>query len=177
MTPEKVKYILGCCQRMVSLHAPKRFEGDMIPQSPEAFAHLHWMTIQASRFVDEGRIEKAMRWAGFIHGVLWKIGTVSLKDIKRMSMPEDATFEEDGGVSPEVLDEYDTHVALRREVEELRREVAGRRALDWHVVNVAEFARYNANPEIDEDSETDSAELILGSPWFDPKKWQEFFDS
>ena len=51
-------------------------------------AHLKYMCIEAQKFVDEGRIDKAMRWLGFLQGVLWSWGYFSLDDLKNHSRPD-----------------------------------------------------------------------------------------
>jgi len=48
-------------------------------------AHLRFMCVEAQKFVD---IEKAMRWLGFLQGVLWSRGFYSLNDLKNHSRPE-----------------------------------------------------------------------------------------
>jgi hypothetical protein len=45
------------------------------------------MVLAARVFVVEGRREKAMRWLGFIQGVLWMLG-VPLEDLKNMNRPD-----------------------------------------------------------------------------------------
>jgi hypothetical protein len=50
-------------------------------------AHLRFMCEEAQKFVDQGRIEKAMRWLGFLQGVLWARGFYSLDDLKNHSKP------------------------------------------------------------------------------------------
>lgn len=38
--------------------------------------------------LDEGRIEKAMRWLGFMQGALWSIDIFSLDELKDHSRPD-----------------------------------------------------------------------------------------
>lgn len=47
-----------------------------------AFDHLRDMIPQMRDFVDEGRREKVMRWLGFVQGVLWIKGVVTLGELK-----------------------------------------------------------------------------------------------
>lgn len=49
--------------------------------------HLLFMTEEGARFVDDGRVEKAMRWLGFLQGVFWERGYFSLDDLKNHSRP------------------------------------------------------------------------------------------
>lgn len=60
-------------------------------------AHYKYMCDKAVEFVDEGRIEKAMRWLGFLQGALWKEGHFTLDQLKRHSMPDP---DEDSGRCP-----------------------------------------------------------------------------
>jgi hypothetical protein len=49
--------------------------------------HLLYMCKQAQVFVDEGRTEKAMRWLGFIKGVLYVQSNFTLDELKDHSKP------------------------------------------------------------------------------------------
>ena len=40
------------------------------------------MVPRALKFVEEGRIEKAMRWLGFIQGVMWSEGIYTIDEMK-----------------------------------------------------------------------------------------------
>lgn len=44
--------------------------------------HILWMTEQVPKLIDEGKIEKSMRWLGFIQGALWARGLVSIGDLR-----------------------------------------------------------------------------------------------
>ena len=44
--------------------------------------HLAWMCSESIKFVQEGHIEKAHRWLGFIQGVLWKEEAFTLNDLR-----------------------------------------------------------------------------------------------
>lgn len=50
-------------------------------------SHVMWMCVEAQKFVAEGRIEKAMRWLGFIQGVLWMGNTRTLNELRDDSKP------------------------------------------------------------------------------------------
>jgi hypothetical protein len=67
----------------------------ILPPSGE-LSHLCFMCLEAQKFVDEGRIEKAMRWLGFLQGVLWSRGFYSLDDLKNHSRPETKLKGENG---------------------------------------------------------------------------------
>lgn len=79
----------------------KMSDDDTLRKGPEVgdvdwAAHLNYMCVEAQKFVDEGRVEKAMRWLGFLQGVLWESGEFSLDDLKNHSRP-DGGAEGDGG--------------------------------------------------------------------------------
>lgn len=47
-----------------------------------ALAHLRTMFPKMVQFVSEDKIEKAMRWLGFVQGVLWVCGVYTLEQLK-----------------------------------------------------------------------------------------------
>ena len=53
------------------------------------YAHLSMMAEKIPGFLEEGRRDKAMRWLGFMQGVLWKMGLASVEDLKAMNRSED----------------------------------------------------------------------------------------
>jgi glycyl-tRNA synthetase beta subunit len=54
----------------------------------EREAHVAWMCQEAQKFVDQMRIEKAMRWLGFVQGYLWARSMRTLEELKTDSMPD-----------------------------------------------------------------------------------------
>lgn len=57
--------------------------GDL--QSHERIKHFKFMCIAGQKFVDGGEIEKAMRWLGFMQGVLWRSDHFTLDQLKEQS--------------------------------------------------------------------------------------------
>lgn len=57
------------------------------PTAYRAFCHVHYMLDEIEKFLEEGRIEKANRWLGFIQGVFWTCGTFALYDLKNHNRP------------------------------------------------------------------------------------------
>jgi hypothetical protein len=100
MTKEKLKRVFQFYLQGLTMEAgrrrpcaPTRFSDNearqhFINPSPNELAHLRFMCIEAQQFIDEGRIEKAMRWLGFLQGVLWARGFYSLDDLKNHSRPD-----------------------------------------------------------------------------------------
>lgn len=50
--------------------------------------HCKFMCIEAWRLVDDGQVEKAMRWLGFLQGILWSIGLFTLSELKEHCRPK-----------------------------------------------------------------------------------------
>lgn len=51
--------------------------------------HLAFVAEETPRLYDAGRIEKAMRWLGWLQGALWGLGAESLEEAKRRNMPDE----------------------------------------------------------------------------------------
>lgn len=49
--------------------------------------HVAYMCGESMTFVDEGKVPKAMRWLGFIQGVLWMSNLFSIDQLKEHSRP------------------------------------------------------------------------------------------
>jgi hypothetical protein len=50
--------------------------------------HLLFMCQEAPKLVDEGEVEKAMRWLGFLQGVFWSDTEFTLDELKNHSRPD-----------------------------------------------------------------------------------------
>ncbi len=58
--------------------------------SPCHLGHLAYMAdVSLTEFIPAGRREKAMRWLGYIQGVLVACGWFKLDDVKKHSMPDE----------------------------------------------------------------------------------------
>lgn len=57
--------------------------------------HLLWMCGETAVFVRDDRLEKAMRWLGFIQGALWVMGLRTIEQMKRDNMPDGAAYDPD----------------------------------------------------------------------------------
>jgi hypothetical protein len=56
------------------------------PNDPTSFAHLMWMCDKAEfELVPQGQVDKAMRWLGFIQGVLCARGVFTLDELRAHS--------------------------------------------------------------------------------------------
>jgi hypothetical protein len=77
-------------------HEPERFPGVHSPGSIHAVArgsylrHLAWMCGTTVQHADNGHIEKAMRWLGFIQGAFWVLGIRTIDEMRDdNTMPEE----------------------------------------------------------------------------------------
>jgi hypothetical protein len=80
---------------------PERMSGDEMMKTiitlghRRALGHVAWMCTEAKTFVAEDRMEKAMRWLGFIQGVLWMTSFFSVSELKVDNMPKGEEFDAD----------------------------------------------------------------------------------
>lgn len=65
----------------------------MLPPIGE-LSHLRFMCVESQKFIDAGKIDKAMRWLGFLQGVLWARGIYSLDDLRNHSRPDPVDTDE-----------------------------------------------------------------------------------
>lgn len=56
--------------------------------------HIGWMCLQIADMVEQGKVEKAMRWLGFVQGVLWSTDFRTVDDLRRDNMPDGEEFQE-----------------------------------------------------------------------------------
>jgi len=54
----------------------------------DKYNHLLEMIIKIPHFIEEGKMDKANRWLGFIQGVLWTFDDFKLEDLKSHNTPE-----------------------------------------------------------------------------------------
>ena len=101
MTPQKVREVLRLYETsdrvMQGMHdpdTPARIPGsaalDVINSERDELRvrrHLVWMCREAAAFPDE-KVEKMMRWLGFIQGCLFCFGAYTLDELKRHNMPD-----------------------------------------------------------------------------------------
>lgn len=97
MTNEKV---VEAAQGTLALVERKYNEVDEMEGPGEYRAKLREVRIKIDSMIDplrqylaQGRREKAMRHLGFMQGVAWACGAATVDDLKRLNMPERATFD------------------------------------------------------------------------------------
>lgn len=52
------------------------------PHQGTIFGHVRWMCLEIPQLVAAGRLEKAGRWLGFVQGILWANGYMSIDALK-----------------------------------------------------------------------------------------------
>jgi hypothetical protein len=55
----------------------------------DILGHCHQMLDSMERFLDEGRLEKASRWLGFVQGCLWSCRVYTIDQMKDHNRPDD----------------------------------------------------------------------------------------
>jgi hypothetical protein len=57
--------------------------------------HLLWMCDQITDFLKNDRIEKAMRWLGFLQGCCWMLNISSIEELKAQNAPSGTVLDKD----------------------------------------------------------------------------------
>lgn len=75
---------------VVAEEMPEELKGLPCHKVPKEalLSHLAYMCEKSVVFVDEGRIEKAMRWLGFVQSALYFTGFYTIDDLKEHIRPE-----------------------------------------------------------------------------------------
>lgn len=60
---------------------------DLFPASDrsKAMKHAMWMCVQSLTFIQDGHLDKAFRWLGFIQGTFWACGHYSINEMRAHS--------------------------------------------------------------------------------------------
>lgn len=85
MTPEHVTQLLQTYSKALLAKGAVARRGPtttVLPTGMQALEHALWMCNESMHHVTEGKMEKAMRWLGFIQGVLWMTGQASIHEMK-----------------------------------------------------------------------------------------------
>lgn len=88
MTSEKmVEALEGCYQIARKAGYEARERVGKSPSVSEHIEHAMWMSKRAQEFVDTRR-EKAMRWLGYVQGVLALVGLADIDTLKKLNEPD-----------------------------------------------------------------------------------------
>ncbi|MES2931694.1 MAG: hypothetical protein V4682_03290 [Patescibacteria group bacterium] len=95
MTPEKILEVVRMYRsRFVAMNVePRDYPHEelvIFKQGEDPLAHCCGMLPKMEIFIHEGRIEKAMRWLGFVQGCLWMSGVYSLDDLMSHRRPDES---------------------------------------------------------------------------------------
>ena len=95
MTPDKLQSLCSFyLAKLDGFHPdvqPKQMSDDQaktvshLLSSSTRVAHYKFMCAQASVFAESGQREKAMRWLGFLQGVLWSRNLFTLAELKEQA--------------------------------------------------------------------------------------------
>lgn len=78
MTSEQMRDVLELYRAKLFQMAAPRSERE----GGNRLQHICWMCHMAEHYLEEGEIEKANRWLGFIQGVLWCEGFFSIDEMR-----------------------------------------------------------------------------------------------
>lgn len=99
MTPDKVKEAFDNCAKMIHEAADAQdtdifdhpWPHDEVPEDEtDLLCHALYLCVEGKKLVDENRIEEAMRWLGFVQGVMWSALSLTINDLKDINKPEGA---------------------------------------------------------------------------------------
>lgn len=90
MTRDKVSSaVAGLVQIVGPVREPRRAPPDAILERDVHIAHLAWMLGEIVPFYDAGRVEKAMRWLGYVQGACAAFGMSTIGAMKELNKPDD----------------------------------------------------------------------------------------
>ena len=85
MTKEKITEVLTLYESELAKRGvddPTRITDHGVLTRIAMERHLAWMCGEARKFVEADRIEKAMRWLGFVQGAMWTMGLRSIEEMR-----------------------------------------------------------------------------------------------
>lgn len=91
MTNEKVNAVLVWFQKHFedAGYSPARADPDAHHLTPNQWRkHILWMAIEAQTFPAE-KLEKKMRWLGFIQGNVARGDSFTINELKKQNMPDE----------------------------------------------------------------------------------------
>lgn len=96
MNQQDILRALDECESVIKKHLPLLTPMRAMPTASNfndlvGARHALWMIGEARVFVADSRIEKAFRWLGFVQGVLWSFGFVTIEEAKNANRPRPLT--------------------------------------------------------------------------------------
>lgn len=93
MTRDKVaSAVAGLIAIVGPVKEPRRAPSDVVLERDVHVAHLAWMLGEIVPFYDAGRIEKAMRWLGYVQGACVALGMCTIDAMKDLNKPDDVAL-------------------------------------------------------------------------------------
>lgn len=95
MPAERIDAVCATLRKIINpagiheLARDERFRGDLDGAEAESISHLLYMLDEIPKFVAEDRREKAMRWIGFVQGVVCVWYGVPVEELKEMNRPRE----------------------------------------------------------------------------------------
>lgn len=84
MSPEKLREVIAMYRKAFTDQGIGKIDyphDELLDFEKHALEHCHGMLDQMETFIDEGRIDKAFRWLGFMQGVFWSHGYYTLAQL------------------------------------------------------------------------------------------------
>jgi hypothetical protein len=88
MSPDKLRSVLVAHDIVLAGMGGDAVEFNDATTPSQMLQHARWMCQRACSFVDDGRLEKANRWLGFIQGVLWVCGVATIDEMRDLNRTE-----------------------------------------------------------------------------------------
>lgn len=83
MTIEKLLKVIERYKDILQYHDAIQYQEDrFIDKGTDAYKHWRWMLDQMPQLIADGKIDKAMRWLGFIQGGFWALGIMPISTLK-----------------------------------------------------------------------------------------------
>ncbi len=94
MAPDKVKEVVFKMKHMILYHYPEAkpqryYSARRSELEPEQVAsHLLYCCEKIEEFLKAERVDKVMRWLGFIQGAAWCMDMYTIQEMGQMNMPD-----------------------------------------------------------------------------------------
>lgn len=90
VTRDKVaSAVAGLVEIVGPVKEPRRAPPDAVLERGEDLAHLAWMLGEIVPFYDTDRVEKAMRWLGYVQGACTALGLCTIGVMKNLNKPDE----------------------------------------------------------------------------------------
>jgi hypothetical protein len=96
MTKEQVQKVLGQYEKQLRElgYKPNRTTDSDIAGHAIRTEHILWMCVEAQDVILKAdKLDKAMRWLGFVQCGLWLLGFRTIEEMKHDNMPEGEQFD------------------------------------------------------------------------------------